>query len=67
MALGCNGRDAEKTKSTKGGAGKPEPASPWLNPSESTAGQKGFRRSSRKAMNPLAEIFGFRWFARYTF
>ena len=31
----------------------PEPASPWLNPSESTAGQKGLRRGSRKRMNPL--------------
>ena len=34
---------------------------------ESVASQKGLRGSSRKTMNPLAEIFGFRWVARYTF
>lgn len=28
-------------------------------------GQKGFRRESRKRMNPLAQNFGFCWFARY--
>jgi len=30
------------------------------------AGQKGFRGSSRKRMNSLAQILGFRWFIRYT-
>jgi hypothetical protein len=30
-------------------------------------GQKGFRRSSRKHMNPLAQKFGFCWFTQYTF
>ena len=34
---------------------------------ESTSGQKGLRRKSRKRMNSLARNFGFRWFARYTF
>ena len=30
-------------------------------------GQKSLRRESRKRMNSLAQIFGFRWSARYTF
>jgi len=34
---------------------------------ESTAGQKGFRQSARKRMNPLRWNFGFCWFAGYTF
>jgi hypothetical protein len=36
------------------------------NPMESTAGQKGFRRSSRKRMISLAENFEFGWFVGYT-
>jgi len=34
---------------------------------ESIAGQKGLRQIARKRMNPLGWIFGFRWFAGYTF
>jgi hypothetical protein len=29
-------------------------------------GQKGLGRESGNPMNPLAQNFGFRWFARYT-
>jgi len=37
------------------------------NPVESSIGQKGFRQSARKRLNPLTRNFGFRWFARYRF
>jgi hypothetical protein len=30
-------------------------------------GQKGFRRSARKRVHPLAQNFVFCWFIRYTF
>jgi hypothetical protein len=33
---------------------------------ESIAGQKGLRHGSHKPMNPLAQNFGFWWFAGYT-
>ena len=44
----------------RGGVGMPEPASPWLNPSESTAGQKGASRKQPQAnesIDPEVSIF----------
>jgi hypothetical protein len=32
-----------------------------------SVGQKGFRRESRKRMNPLTQNFRVSWFTRYTF
>jgi hypothetical protein len=47
----CHARrnEGKANERGRGGVGIPEPASPWLNPSESTAGQKGLSRKQPQA------------------